>query len=241
MRSTLSKKPERKPPFFRGGPPNNRGGGGGGLVFNRRYGRGGAQNFPFNRERPYTRQAKAKLRHTKELRASSCMCKRYLSKHSDNSNGACGCKTTNAERPPAAGRKTKRSHKHLEGDNKRPVGGRHSEGLSGRLAVETPTESMTSHSTILCGTESINCGGGKGTSRQRRSPQPSGRVLLKPVPCPKKGQWATPGDKPEGSEQFCTNRAFQDGGHPYPQRPSQSGGKGGSEGRIFCSPDPPEV
>ena len=30
MRSTLSKKPERKPPFFRGGPPNNRGGGGGG-------------------------------------------------------------------------------------------------------------------------------------------------------------------------------------------------------------------
>ena len=39
MRSTLSKKPEWKPPFFRGGPPNNRGG------FNRRYGRGGAQNF----------------------------------------------------------------------------------------------------------------------------------------------------------------------------------------------------
>ena len=170
------------------------------------------------------------------------MCKRSLSKYS---NGACGCKTTNADRPPAAGRKTKRSHKHLEGDNKRPVGGRHREGLSGRLPVETPTESTTSHSTILCETESINCGGGKGTSRQRshkRSPQPSGRVLLKPVPCPKKGRRATPGDKPEGSEQFYTNRALQDGGHPYPQRPSsQSGGlvgKGGSEGRIFCSPDP---
>ena len=48
LRSTISKKQERKPPFFRGGPPSNRGG------FSRNYGRGGAQNFRY-RERPYHR------------------------------------------------------------------------------------------------------------------------------------------------------------------------------------------
>ena len=46
MRSAITKKPDRKPQFFRSGPPNSRGG------FNRRYGRGGAQNFR-QRERPY--------------------------------------------------------------------------------------------------------------------------------------------------------------------------------------------
>ena len=48
MRSTITRKPERRPPFFRGGPPTNRGGG-----FNRKYRRGGAQTFRYGRERPY--------------------------------------------------------------------------------------------------------------------------------------------------------------------------------------------
>jgi hypothetical protein len=47
MRSTFTSKPERRPPFFRNGPPGNRGG------FSRRYGKGGAQNFRYGRERPY--------------------------------------------------------------------------------------------------------------------------------------------------------------------------------------------
>ena len=46
MRSTLHKKPERKPPFFRGGPPSAQGGS------SRRFGRGGTQSFRY-RERPY--------------------------------------------------------------------------------------------------------------------------------------------------------------------------------------------
>ena len=46
MRSTITRKPDRKPVFFRGGPPTNRGG------FNRRFGRGGAQTFR-HRERLY--------------------------------------------------------------------------------------------------------------------------------------------------------------------------------------------
>ena len=62
--------------------------------------------------------------------------------------------------------------------------------IQDRLPVRTSPESETSHSTILCGTESINSGGDKGTSWQRshnRSAQPSGRVLLKLVFCPKEG------------------------------------------------------
>ena len=158
--------------------------------------------------------------------------------------GSCGCKTTNTARLPAASRKAKGSPGHLEGDHKRPVGGYHNKGLQDRLPVRTSPESETSHSTILCGTESIDSGGDKGTSGQRshsRCAQPSGRVLLKLVPCPKKGQWATPSNKPEGPEQFCSDRALQNGGNPYPQRPCQSGGldgKGGSEGCVFRNPNP---
>ena len=131
--------------------------------------------------RDHTRRAKARPRQ-RGLRTNSCMPqKRCLSQYSDIAAGECGCKTTNTARLPAASRQAEGSHKHLEGDNKRPVGVKHSKGLSGGLPVETPTESTTSHSTILCGTGSANCGGGEGTSGQRshnRSPQPSGRVLL---------------------------------------------------------------
>ena len=70
--------------------------------------------------------------------------------------------------------------------------------------------------------EPINSGGGRGTSGQRshkRSVQPLGRVLLKPVPCPKKGRRTETSDKPKSSEQFGSHRAFQDGGNPHPQRP----------------------
>ena len=66
MRSTLSKKQERKPPFFRRGPPGHQGG------FERRYGRGGAQN-PQYRDQPYQRKG--------QLQDMSCvknMCKDAL-------------------------------------------------------------------------------------------------------------------------------------------------------------------
>ena len=125
------------------------------------------------------------------------------------------------------------------------MGGYHNKGSQDRLPVRTSPESETSHSTILCGRESINSGGDKGTSGKRshnRSAQPSGRVLLKPVPCPQKGWWTTPSNKPEGSEQFCSDRALQHGGNTYPQRPCQSGGlddKGGSKGCVFHNPNPP--
>ena len=59
MRSTISKKQERKPPFFRGGPPSSRGG------FNRKFGRGGAQNFRY-RERPF--QGKGQLQGSQRTR-----------------------------------------------------------------------------------------------------------------------------------------------------------------------------
>ena len=81
------------------------------------------------------------------------------------------------------------SHKHLEGDNKRSVGTRYQKGLSDRLPIRTTAKYNTSLSTVLCREDPINSGGGQRTSRQRShkgSAQPSGRVLLKPVPCPKK-------------------------------------------------------
>ena len=170
--------------------------------------------------------------------------KRCLSQYSDIAAGECGCKTTNTARLPAASRQAEGSHKYLEGDNKQPVGVKHSKGLSGGLPVETPTESTTSHSTILCGTESANCGGGEGTSGQRshnRSPQPSGRVLLKYILSPKEGRRSETSDKPEGSEQFCSHRALQNGGNSHPQRPRQSGGlasESGFEGCLLCDPNP---
>ena len=127
------------------------------------------------------------------------------------------------------------------------MGVKHNKGLSGGLPVETLTESTTSHSTILCGTESANCGGGEGTSGQRshnRSPQPSGRVLFKYIPSPKEGRRSETGDKPEGSEQFCSHRALQNGGNSHPQRPRQSGGlasESGFEGRLLCDPNPQDA
>ena len=155
-------------------------------------------------------------------------------------------KTSSADRQPAASRKIKEPHKHLEGDNKRSVGVTDHSGLSGGLLSGTTAKGITSHPTIPCGTESIiNSGGDRGTSGQRshnRSAQPSGRVLLKPVPCPKKGQRTETSDKPKSSEQFGSHRAFQDGGNPHSQRPCQSGGldgKGGSEGYVFRNPNPP--
>ena len=73
MRSTIARKPERKPPFFRGGPPNNRGGGGGGGGgFSRKYGRCGAQNFRYSRERPY--QAKEPLQTNRNQNQIMCVC-----------------------------------------------------------------------------------------------------------------------------------------------------------------------
>ena len=236
MRSTITKKPERRPWFFRGGPPNNRGG----LQPTIREGR--SPKLPAERKAiPGGGEAK----HKRELRTSSCVYKRNLSKYVDNPNGAHGRKTSSADRQPAAGRKIKEPHKHLEGDNERSVGVTDHSGLSGGLPSGTTAKSITSHSTILCGTESINSGGGKGTSGQRsynRSAQPSGRVLLKPVPRPKKGRRTETSDKPKSSEQFGSHRAFQDGRNAHPQRPCQSGGldgKGGSEGCLFCNPDPP--
>ena len=179
----------------------------------------GAEPKHFDSGRDHTRWAEAYIRHRKGLKSSSSKCQ---SPYPDNTDGSCGCKTINTARLPAASRKAKGSPRYLEGDHKRPVGGCHNKGLQDRLPVRTSPESETSHSTILRGTESINSGGDKGTSGQRshyRSAQPSGRVLLKPVPCPKEGRWATPSNKPEGSKQYCTDRALQNGENPYPQRP----------------------
>ena len=125
------------------------------------------------------------------------------------------------------------------------MGVKHDKRLSDRLPVRTSSKSSTSYSTVLCRADPINCGGGARTSRQRShkgSKQPSGRVLLKHIPGPKEGRRSKTSDKPEGSEQFCSDRAFQNGGNPYTKRPCQSGGlvgKGGSEGCIFRNPDPP--
>ena len=231
MRSTLHKKPERKPLFFRGGPPSAR----------QAEGSEGVEPKASDTGRGHTRRAKAKPRQ-RGLRTNSCMPqKRCLSQYSDIAAGECGCKTTNTARLPAASRQVEGSHKNLEGDNKRPVGVKHSKGLSGGLPVQTPTESTTSHSTILCGTESANCGGGEGTSGQRshnRSPQPSGRVLLN---SPKEGRRSETSDKLEGSEQLCSHRALQNGGNSHPQRPRQSGGlasESGFEGHLLCDPNP---
>ena len=201
----------------------------------------GAEPRPSNSGRGHTRWAKASTRHRKGLKSSSCKSPSYP----DNTNDSCGCKTTNTARLPAARGKAKGSPGHLEGDHRRQVGGYHNKGSQDRLPVRTSPESETSHSTILCGTEPVDSGGDKGTSGQRshnRSAQPSGRVLLKPVPCPQKARWTTPSNKPEGSEQFGSHRAFQDGGNTYPQRPCQSGGldgKGGSKGCVFHNPNPP--
>ena len=224
MRSAITKKPERKPPFYRGGASTN--------VSE------GVEPRTSAKKRGHTQWGKATLMDRKELRVSLC-----LSKYVDNSNGAHGRKTSGADKQPAASRKIKESHKHLEGDNKRHVGAEHHKGLSCGLPLGTPAECTTSHSTVLCGTESISSGGGTGTSGQRshsRSTQPSGRVLLKPVPSPEEGRWTETGDKPKSSEQFSSHRAFQDGGNPYLERPSQSGGLVGesrSKGCIFRNPN----
>ena len=62
MRSAITKKPERKPPYFQSCPPKSR------WHFNRRYGRGGAQNFRQG-ERPYLC---GKARNRKELLVHVC-------------------------------------------------------------------------------------------------------------------------------------------------------------------------
>ena len=74
--------------------------------------------------------------------------KRCWQKYSDKPICAVG-HSPYTSRPPATGRKTSGSHKHLEGDNKQPVGGQHHKGLSDRLPVQTTTECATSHSTII--------------------------------------------------------------------------------------------
>ena len=137
------------------------------------------------------------------------------------------------------------SHKHLEGDNKRSVGTRYHSGLSDRLPISTTAKHSTSLSTVLCRADPINSGRGQRTSRQgshKGSSQPSRRVLLKPVSCPKERRRTETGDKPKSSEQLCSDRAFQNGGNPYIERSSQSRGlvgKSGSEGCILRNPDPP--
>ena len=122
---------------------------------------------------------------------------------------------------------------------------RYHKGLSDRLPIRTTAKCSTSLSTVLCRADPINSGGGQRTSRQRShkgSSQPLGRVLLKPVSCPKEGWRTETGNKPKSSEQVCSNGAFQNGGNPYINRPSQSGGlvgKSGSERCILRNPDPP--
>ena len=88
-------------------------------------------------------------------------------------------------------------------------------------------------------------GGGKGASRQgshSRSAQPSRRVLHKPLPGPEERHKSETSQKPEGSEQLCSPRTFQNGECSHPQGLSQSRGlasESGSAGCILCNPNPP--
>ena len=129
--------------------------------------------------------------------------KRCLPKYVDKTNCAPG-HSTSKFRPPAC-RKAERSPKHLEGDNKRPMGVCQGKGLSDRLPVQAPAKHSASHVRLLCRAEPVNRGGGKRTSGQgshSRSAQPSGRVLFKPLPGPKKRWRSETSDKLEGSEQL---------------------------------------
>ena len=143
-----------------------------------------------------------------------------------------------------AGRLRDHLYTHLEGVDKRPMGVKHCKGLSDRLAVRTSSEGETSQSTLFCRTEPTNSGGGTGTPKQRsnrRDSQPLERVLLKPLPGPKKGRRAETRDKPEGSEPICSDATLQDGGNPYFEGSDKSkvDGKSRSEGCLLCNPNPP--
>ena len=91
-------------------------------------------------------------------------------------------------------------------------------------------------------TEPTNNGGGTGTPKQRsnrRDSQPSERVLLKPLPGPRRAETR---DKPEGSEPICSDATLQDGGNPYFEGSDKSEGlvgKSRSEGYLLCNPNPP--
>ena len=128
MRSSIPKKQERKPPFFRGG---------GASAADTE----GAEPRASVTRTGLTRQGKANHKVKRGLKTSAFPCITPLPNTND-SNPSRG-------RQPAGGRKTKRSHEHLEGENKRPVGGRHCQGLSDRFPVRTLSESITSPSTIL--------------------------------------------------------------------------------------------
>ena len=67
-----------------------------------------------------------------------------------------GCNPIN--RKPQSSRKAARSPRHLEGDNKRPLGSKHHKGLPDRLPVQTLSKGDTSHSSVLSGAKSINRG-----------------------------------------------------------------------------------
>ena len=67
--------------------------------------------------------------------------------------------------------------------------------------------------------------------------------MVKPFSGPKEGRRSETSNKPESSEQFCSDRAFQNGRNPYAKRPSQSrglAGKSGSKGCILRNPNPPD-
>ena len=232
MRSTISKKQERKPPFFFGvAPPPI-----GGASPTIRKGRSPdlptqGQAIPGGERPTPSTETNSELVHV----CAKDICQSMLISQ-----------IKRADRPPAASRKTEGSYEHLEGDNKRPMGVKHCNRLSDRFPVGTLAKGTTSHSTILCETveqshlivEDVQELLGKGAIVEVHNPR--GGFYSNLFLVPKKDGETETSDKPESSEQFCSHRAFQDGGNPYLEGPSQSGGlvgKSGSEGRIFCDPN----
>ena len=105
--------------------------------FNRRFGRGGAHTFRHRGRPTPNTETNSKLVHV-------CVKDIYQNMLISQITHLGVCRQTTC-----GGRKTERSHKHLEGDNKRPMGVKHLNWLSDRFAVGTPARGMPTHSTIL--------------------------------------------------------------------------------------------
>ena len=123
MRSTISKKAGQRPQFFRGGPsPAVEGGAS-------RADTEGAEPNPSATGKGSTRQGEANPNQSRSRNVFMCTItsKRCWQKYSDKPICAVG-HSPYTRGPPATGRKTSGSYKHLEGDNKRLMGGQHCKG-----------------------------------------------------------------------------------------------------------------
>ena len=145
-------------------------------------------------------------------------------------------------RGPTASWKAGPLPKELEDSNKGPVGAEYSPGLPVRAPGGACSEGTPKPSSVLCGTEKTDRGGGIFPSGKRGSDKHKStkrRVLFQPVLGPQEGRRTEAGDKPQSPQQIPPASTLQNGGYTHPEGHNKArrlACQGRPQGCLFHNP-----